>query len=159
MAEEETTTKPVIKVKGRKQDLTKKARNPKPKNSTFFLTINTNQQYKDGDQNLANDLEVFEGSIQEILNHINDYVHIKVEGDTWDDKVVDVDIDYVVEHGLKKGQIHTHILFKFKHNTKLLLDYDKIKNKLKDDLGISVYLYNRMVQGSNTITDYMEKYT
>jgi hypothetical protein len=151
--------KPIIKVKGKRQNLTKTVRNPTVKKSTFHLTINTNQQYKKDDPNLNNDIDVFEDSIQSMLNNINLYVKLP-DGDIFEEKVIDADIDYAVEVGGKKGQIHTHILLRFKHNSKLLLDYAAIKKKFRDDLGIDVYMRNMLVNnGSDNVEDYLNKYT
>ena len=52
-----------IKIKGNKQDMKKKEKNIKPKHSNFLLTINTNQQYKDDDEHLQDDIEIFDESI------------------------------------------------------------------------------------------------
>jgi hypothetical protein len=153
--------KPLIKIKGAVQDLKKKEKNKKPLNSNFLLTINTNQQYKDNDDGLDNDIEVFEHTIQTILNNIDQYVSL-AEGDKWDDDTIkDVDIDYTIERGTIKNQLHIHILFKFKHFTKIQLNYQKIKEKIKKDLGLNnIYLYNRLVRnnGSDNILSYLDKY-
>ena len=45
-----SNNKPEIKIKGKIQDMNKKEKNIKPKQSNFLLTINTNQQYKDNDE-------------------------------------------------------------------------------------------------------------
>ena len=153
--------KPIIKVKGKVQDINKVTKNKKSKYSNFLLTINTNQQYKEGDENLDNDIEVFETTIKEILNSIDKYIKLP-DGVLWnDDTIKDVDIDYVIEKGLKKGQIHVHILFKIKHTTKVLLDYDGIKKKICDDLGLdNVYMLNKLVKngGNINILEYINKY-
>ena len=156
-------SKPEIKVTGKRQNLKKTAteRAPKPKSSNFLLTINTNQQYKNDDEHLENDVEVFDTTIQSILNHIDEYIRLP-DGDQWDDKTIkDVDIDYVVERGHKKGQIHVHVMIKIKHFSKVLLDYDKIKKKICSDLGLqNVYMLNKLIRnsGSDTIIDYLNKY-
>ena len=144
--------KPTIKIKGAVQDLQKKEKNKKPLNSNFLLTINTNQQYKDNDNGLQNDIEIFEDTIKDILNNIDNYVSL-AEGDKWDDDTIkDVDIDYTIERGTIKNQLHIHILFKFKHFTKIQLNYIKIKEKIKKDLGLNnIYLYNRLVRITDQI--------
>jgi len=151
--------RPVVKIKGARQ--TKAVRNVKPKYSNFHLTINTNQQYKEGDANLANDEGVLDDLIQNILNHIDAYVKLP-EGTPWDDRTIeDVDIDYVVERGAKRGQLHCHILFRFKHHTKIQLDYGKIKTAITEGLGVkNVYMYNRLVRGNGnqSVLDYINKY-
>ena len=150
---------PDIKVKGKIQNLEKLEKNQKPINSNFLLTINTNQQYKTNDQHLKNDIEFFENTIKNILNNIDQYINI---GDKWDDDFIkDVDVDYIIERGTKKGQIHAHILIKIKHLSKIQLDYKKIKTKIQKDLGLpSIYLNNRLIKnsGSDNIVDYLNKY-
>ncbi len=105
---------PKINIKGKVQDMKKKEINIKPMHSNFLLTINTNQQYKDGDAHLENDIEVFDKTINSILSNVQKYIKIP-ETDHFDEKVKDIDIDYVIEKGTKKGQLHTHVMFKFKH--------------------------------------------
>ena len=46
------SNKPLIKVKGKIQDLQKTIKNIKPKQSNFLLTLNTNQQFKEDDPHL-----------------------------------------------------------------------------------------------------------
>ena len=61
----------------------------------------------------------------------------------------------------KKGQLHIHILFKIKHHTKIQLNYDKIKNKIKTDLGLeNIYMQNKLIRMSNndSIVEYLNKY-
>ena len=153
--------KPTIKVKGVVQDLEKKEKNKKPLNSNFLLTINTNQQYKNDDKGLQNDIEIFEDTIKEVLSNIDSYVTLP-EGDKWDDDTIkDVDIDYTIERGTIKNQLHIHILFKFKHFTKIQLNYQKIKDKIKKDLGLNnIYMYNKLVRnsGNDNILSYLDKY-
>ena len=155
------SNKPEIKIKGKVQDMTKKEKNVKPKQTNFLWTINTNQQYKEDDKDLQNDIEVFDTTIKEMLNSIDQYINLP-ETDKWDDKFIkDFDIDYVLERGQKKGQLHIHILFKIKHFTKIQLNYDKIKEKIKLDLGLSnVYMQNKLLRMSNndSIVDYLNKY-
>ena len=139
------SNKPEIKIKGKVQDMTKKEKNVKPKQTNFLLTINTNQQYNEDDKDLQNDIEVFDTTIKEMLNSIDQYINLP-ETDKWDDKFIkDFDIDYVLERGQKKGQLHIHILFKIRHFTKIQLNYDKIKEKIKLDLGLSnVYMQKKI---------------
>ena len=155
------SNKPIIKIKGQVQDMKKKEKNVKPKQTNFLLTINTNQQYKDDDEHLKDDIEIFDASIKELLNNIDQYINLP-ETDKWDDHFIkDFDIDYVLERGQKKGQLHIHILFKIKHFTKIQLNYDKIKNKIKDDLGLkNIYMQNKLIKMSNndSIVDYLNKF-
>jgi hypothetical protein len=151
-----------IKITSNIQNLEKKEKNKKPMASNFLLTINTNQRYKEGDENLDNDIEVFDTTIQDILNNIGDYIKLPPEDKFDENYIKDVNIDYTIEKGSKAHQIHVHILFKFKHNTKIQLNYDKIKEKITTDLGLpNVYLYNKLVRnsGADNIIDYLNKFT
>ena len=155
------SNKPLIKVKGNIQDLKKVIKNVKPKQSNFLLTLNTNQQFKEDDKHLKDDIEIFDGCINELLNNVNEYIKLP-EGDKWnEDTIKDVNIDYTIERGLKKGQLHIHIMFKIKHFTKVQLNYDKIKKKICDDLGLNnIYCYNRLLKpnDSDNVQDYLNKY-
>ena len=153
--------KPVLKIKGKVQDLKKIEKNKNPISSNFLLTINTNQQYKDTDEHLDNDIQKFEAAVTNILNNVDQYINIPAE-DKWDDHFIkDIEIDYTIERGTKKHQLHIHILFKIKHFTKIQLNYQKIKDKIKKDLGLTnIYMFNRLVKnsGSQNILEYLDKY-
>lgn len=153
--------KPVLKIKGKVQNIEKKEKNKPLMKTNFLLTINTNQQYKDDDKHLDDDIKIFENTIQEILNKIDEFINLP-QGDKWDDETIkDVDIDYTIEQGTKKGQLHIHILFKFKHHTKIQLNYQKIKEAITKQLGLTnIYMYNKLVRnsGNDNILEYLNKY-
>ena len=153
--------KPVLKIKGKVQNIEKKEKNKPLMKTNFLLTINTNQQYKDNDKHLDDDIKIFENTIQEILNKIDEFINLP-QGDKWDDETIkDCDIDYTIERGTKKGQLHIHILFKFKHHTKIQLNYQKIKDAITKRLGLkNIYLYNKLVRnsGNDNIIEYLNKY-
>ena len=153
--------KPEIKIKGKVQNLEKVIKNVKPKQTNFLLTINSNQQYKDDDKHLKDDIEIFDHSINQFLNNIDEYIKLP-ENDSWNDKLIkSCDIDYTIERGTKKGQLHIHIMFKIRHFTKIQLNYEKIKNKICKDLGLeNIYVYNRLLRPneSDNVEDYINKY-
>jgi light-regulated signal transduction histidine kinase (bacteriophytochrome) len=154
-------SKPNIKIKGNIQDLKKKEKNEKPKQTNYLLTINLNQSYKEDDEHLKNDIEVFDHSIQSVLNNIQDYLNLPDPSDWSDDKIKDAKIDYTIERGNKKGHLHIHILLKFQHFTKIQLNYQKIKEKLCQELGLkNIYMYNRLLKPSSdvNIMEYINKY-
>ena len=97
-----------------------------------------------------------------MLNNIDFYIKLP-ENDIWDDKTIkNCDIDYTIERGMKKGQLHIHIMFKIKHFTKVQLNYDKIKTKICSSLGLkNIYCYNRLLKpnDSDNVEDYLNKYT
>ena len=150
-----------IKVRGGIQDLKKKQKNEKILSSNFLLTINTNQRYGDDDEDLENDIEIFDETMKEILNNIASYVNLP-KGIKFDEEhIKNVDIDYVIEKGTKHNQLHIHAMIKFRHNTRIQLNYQKIKTKIITDLGLNnIYLNNRLIRnsGSENILDYLNKY-
>lgn len=152
-------SKPKVRVTGKVSDFDQKVKAQKDKHSNFFLTVNTNQSYRDDDNNIANDTNVFEGVINDMLNNIQHYIKLPA-GSTFDKDVKDVDIDYVVERGNKKNMLHCHIYLKFTHNTDVKLDYAAIKNKFREDLGLkNLHLENRMVRSNNeNVLEYLNKY-
>ena len=151
-----------IKVKGNVQNMNKKVKNEKIISSNFLLTINTNMRYQDDDEDLENDIEVFDTTIKEVLNNISDYVNLP-QGIPFDEEhIKNVDIDYTIEKGTKHNQLHIHIMLKFRHKTNIQLNYQKIKTKITKDLGLkNIYLNNRLIKnsGSENILDYLNKYT
>ena len=155
------SNKPIIKVSGKVQNLEKVIKNVKPKQTNFLLTINSNQQYKDDDKHLKDDIEIFDHSINQFLNNIDEYIKLP-DNDSWNDKLIkSCDIDYTIERGTKKGQLHIHIMFKIRHFTKIQLNYEKIKNKICKDLGLeNIYVYNRFLRPneSDNVEDYINKY-
>lgn len=157
------TIMPKVKIEGGIQDLQKKERNVRPKHSNFLLTINTNKGIADGSEGMAEKIATFETSINQILQNVGDYVRLP-DGDDWndDEKFKDVNIQYTIERGDKQHRLHIHILFQFTHFSKILLNYDKIKSKICDDMGLeNVYMLNKLIKNSGqmNITDYLQKYT
>ena len=119
-------------------------------------------QYKEDDPHLNDDIEVFDETIKEILNSIDSYVNLP-KGTPFDEEhIKNVDIDYTIEKGTKNNQLHIHIMLKFRHKTKIQLNYQKIKTKITKDLGLhNIYLNNRLIRnsGRENILDYLNKYT
>ena len=125
--------------------------------SSFFVTINTNQSYKEDDPSIDDDAQIFSSVIEDILNNIGDYITLPVGDDL--SKVKDADLEYVVERGSKMRSLHTHIMIKFKHNSNVKLNYKKIKDKIKSELGLNnIYFQNKMVRANNeNLANYLNK--
>ena len=81
------SNKPLVKISGKVQNLQKIEKNIKPKQSNFLLTLNTNMQYKEDDPHLNDDIEIFDGSINKLLNNIDEYIKLP-DGDIWNDKLL-----------------------------------------------------------------------
>lgn len=154
-------SKPLIKVKGKVQDMNKKEKNVAPKRSAFLLTINTQQRYKPDDKMLDNDIDVFSESVNSLLNSIDQFIVLK-QGDVWDDKTIkDVNIDFTIERSLKSNCLHVHILINIEHFSTVKLNYSAIKTKIQDDLGLpNIYLNNRVIKnaGNQNIMEYLNKF-
>ena len=154
-------SKSLIKVKGRVQDLEKKEKNKKPIHSNYLITVNTNQQYKN-DENLQNDVTIFDEIINNLLNNIDQYIKLP-DGIPFDEPYIkDVTVDYVVEVGDIKKQIHTHIMIKITHFTKVQLQYLNIKQDIKEALGLdNIYFQSKLLRqsASDNILDYLSKMT
>jgi hypothetical protein len=150
---------PKVNVKGQVSNFAEKKRAVALKHSNFFLTINTNQSYKDNDPNIDNDTEVFVEVIEALLNNIQSYVKLPA-GATFDNNITNADIDYVVEKGNAKHMLHCHIFLKFTHTTDVKLDFGAIRKSICESLGLtSIHLKNRMVRSNNeNVLNYMAKY-
>jgi hypothetical protein len=154
-------SKPKVTIKGQVSNFDQKEKAIAPRQSNFFLTINTNQRFKDDDLMLQNDTEVFVEVIEKVLNNIQSYVSIPVEAN-WDNDVQSVDVDYVVEKGNEKNCLHTHILMKIKHRTRVQLNYKLLKEHICADLGLpNIHLKNILLKmdNSDNILEYLNKYT
>ena len=156
------TSKPEIKITSRKQNINKVEKNKKPIHSNFLVTLNLNQQYHKDEHkaNIDNDMDIFDEHINDMLNHIENFIRLP-EGVTYnDDNITDVSADYVTEIGSIKKQIHAHIMIKFTHHTKIQLNFGKIKELFKKKLGLKiVYMQAKLLRmsSSENIIDYLEK--
>ena len=92
----EQSKAPIVKIRGGKQNMEKKVKNPTPKRTNFLLTININQRFKDDDPQLTNDIEIFDKTINDILNNVQHYLKLPNESDWNDDLIKDTDIDYTI---------------------------------------------------------------
>ena len=157
--------KPKINISGGVSDFKKKERKVNPdriRTSSFLVSLNTNQSYKAGvsDEHIENDTQIFEGVMSDILNHIDQYLIIPENH--WDDKyIVSTDVQYVIELGNQKHNLHFHGLVTFKHKTNIKLDFKKIKSKVSQELGLpNLHLDVKIVKANNTdnVLQYIDKY-
>lgn len=155
-------TKPQIKITSRRQNLEKAEKNIKPIHSNFLITLNLNQQYHKDEHkaNLNSDMDAFEQVIYNLLNNVENFVRLPEGVQYNDDTIKNVDADFVVEVGDIKKQIHTHIMLKFKHQTRIQLHFQKIKEFFKKELQLkNVYMQAKLLRpsASENIIDYLEK--
>ena len=154
--------KPQIKITSRRQNLEKAEKNIKPTHSNFLITLNLNQQYHKDEHkaNLDTDMDYFDDTINKFLNGIENFIRLPQGVQYNDDTVKDVNADYVVEVGDIKKQIHTHIMLKFKHHTRIQLNFTKIKEFFKKEMGLqNIYMQAKLLRpsASDNIVDYLNK--
>ena len=94
--------------------------------------------------------------------NINEYIKLP-EGITFGEPhIKDVDVDYPVEVGDIKKQIHVHIMMKITHFTKVQWKYIGIKINVKEALGLTnIYCRSKLLKptASDNILDYWDKMT
>ena len=153
-------SKPKVNIKGGISNFERIERKEKLTHSTFLLTLNTNQRYKTDDPHLKGDTQEFDNTLNGIMNNIEDYVKILTPHDEFNKSVESVDFDYAVELSSKTHTLHAHILVKFSHRTRLQLDFIKIRDVIKKELGLpSIHLNNRFIRSGQVenIIDYIDK--
>ncbi len=154
--------KPQIKITSRRQNLEKGEKNIRPIHSNFLITLNLNQQYHKDEHkaNLNSDMDAFDDVINKFLNSIENFMRLPEGVQYNDDTVKDVNADYVVEVGDIKKQIHSHIMLKFKHHTRIQLHFQKIKEYFKKEMGLkNIYMQAELLRpsASDNIVDYLNK--
>ena len=154
--------KPQIKITSRRQNLEKGEKNIKPIHSNFLITLNLNQQYHKDEHkaNLNSDMDAFDDVINKFLNSIENFMRLPQGVQYNDDTVKNVNADYVVEVGDIKKQIHSHIMLKFKHHTRIQLHFEKIKEFFKKEMGLkNIYMQAKLLRpsASDNIVDYLNK--
>ena len=133
--------------------------------SNFFVTVNPNLIYESPKEAEPTKKILLE-SIHDLLRNIQDYIKIKEPEasftDEWFDKI---DLDAVIEMNSSvdsngRNMLHAHIMVKVRHRTLILLDLDKIKAKVKDDLQLpyNPYINYKFVRNaSDTLENYIQK--
>lgn len=149
-----------LKVKGGRSNFQRVEKQAVPKKSNFLITINTNKSYKKDDPHLESDSVFFEEKVKEMLNNLPNFLRFP-EGDWTENKIKDVDVDYVVEHGNAKGMLHGHVLIKVQHFSNLQVNFTKVKEYLRESLGLkNLYIQGKLVRPSSDqfLLEYINKY-
>lgn len=158
-----------IKTKNKKkpeiiiEDLNKNLPDPdlkksKSRRSNYFVTINTNQKmnrYSKQMEDLNNNLK---NTMNDIFNNIDEYIIIKPKNDSFDGNIRKIDISTVNEISNKSG-LHNHTSINVLHNSRIALDYGKIRKKVIDDLHLkNIYMFSKIYyNNSMNLKDYMLK--
>lgn len=128
--------------------------------SNFFVTINTNKPFN----RHSEEYEIFNGkfqsSLNEIYNDLGSYINVLDDKAKWDDNFIkDVEIDSATELGPVNHKLHAHFQINVLHNTKIQLDYNKIKEKIMKDLELKgLYIKNKIYHDNKlSLKDYISK--
>ena len=97
-----------------------------------------------------------------MLNNIDQYIRLP-DGIPFDEPhIKDVNVDYVIEVGDIRKQIHIHIMVKITHFSEVQLQYLDIKRDTKEALGLeNIYFQSKLSRqsASDNILDYLDKMT
>jgi hypothetical protein len=145
----------------------KSPKNPNQKKySNFLITINPNVHMDKGDSEFKTYFKCFKEALDNIFDkdHILDYIIIKKQNDTVS-KIKTIKSNYTAEIGDNMHVLHGHCLLEIRHFTCIKLDYQKIrdvvKNSLKDYVNKDneIHLDVQVIRSTNrkTIIDYIKK--
>lgn len=152
--------KPEIKVRGRRQAKSTETRPDKIVHSQWLITFNPNiPKFQDSDADLEEQEAILSDACEDLLHDIGSYVKFSKEGHTWSTDVIEsAQGDHVVERGKRRKQLHAHMLVKISHRSKVSLDYQAIKKKLCEEIGVeSAYVNAKLVRAS--ADDFLLAYT
>lgn len=135
------------------------------RHSNYFITINTNKGFI-----LQSDAEPLTRELKTVIDrmmvNVLDYIsceELDASGQPLqlDDTLIKgIKIQAVAEIGEKSYQPHAHIMIAISHYTKVKVDYAKLKNDVKEGLGIQedIYFNSKLYRDANAeIADYMAK--
>lgn len=130
--------------------------------SNFFLTINTNQVFRGGEEGYKPFVDRFKEALGDIFgpDHLGDFINITVPGHSFDsDYIKDVDVEFVVERGGKLNTIHAHGLIKISHWSLISLNYHKVREEMIKRMELpGLYMNVKLFRNSNDkLQDYLYK--
>lgn len=140
-----------------------KSKKKQLKHSNFYITINTNQQFKSDDDPKSKLLQQqLKDSISHCFNNIKDYIVLKDKNkDVTISKewIKSIDLDGVVEVGEKYHQPHAHLLIHISHYTYIHFNYQKLKEEILENTGLdTVYVYCKLYKDARAnLKDYINK--
>ena len=143
------------------------------KTSTFFITINSNQNLDTASESEAKDIKAkFDFIVVDFLKKLPDFTEFKTsklgvsygygENDTRDilqkkDRILQHEVKYVFEKS-PSGRLHVHIMYMLKKkgcDTKLMLP--EIREHFKNQMQHSVYVNYKLHGARSSLEDYMRK--
>ena len=98
--------------------------------------------------------------MNDIFNNME--LYLKKNYDDYEKDIKDIKVNTAIERGNDKGMLHSHSIIKIEHINKkhIMLDYGAIKDKIREDLGITnFYIKNKVIQNNiENLNDYLNKY-
>lgn len=138
-----------------------KINNDKPddkgyKQSTFFVTLNTNQADLSVDL-LLEKWTYYYNHLPEFLNYRRAYDKLTVLEEMG--KILDVEGEVSAEIGSKFGRVHLHAIIKIKHNTNLSIDFKRCREYFKSELKVpDIHLHVDFIRSNEmTLKHYLLK--
>jgi len=130
------------------------------KRSSWLITLNTNK-FPDEDDSIKDQLEEIIKKDLTGNTFIDNYVVIiddKHIDDTIQDHIVEVKTVYKMEVGThpKGGRVHAHVLIKITHDSKIRLNYDALRDLIKDEFG-GGYMNAKIVSSTYDLRNYLNK--
>lgn len=143
------------------------------KSSSFFITINSNQNMDTATEEESKKIKAkFEFVINDFLKKLPDFTEFKTsklgisygygEHDSREilqkkDRILEHNVKYVFEKS-PSGRLHAHILFYMKKkgvDTKLMLP--EIREHFKNQMGYSCFIHYKLEGKKSSIEEYMRK--
>lgn len=128
--------------------------------SSFLVTVNTNVQM--GKKN-SHTYPFLAGSFSRAVRSgfgnretMSNFIRYLAPG-SWEQSIQMVDVYYALEKGSNKNAIHSHVLVKITHNSKIHLDPRSIQAYFRQSLGRNVYVNIRSVPDDQYVKDYILK--
>jgi hypothetical protein len=131
------------------------------KNSSFFITINTNQRINKLSEEYEKFIKKFKDVKDDLFNnYLNEIIIFKDDLCDKENDIKNVNTEYSIEVGEKTGCIHSHTLMKISHYTNIQINYKFITDFIKGSMNLpNIYLNNRVYYNNSeqNLKDYIEK--
>lgn len=134
----------------------------KKRHSNFLLTINPNT-YPASRAAAKELIKKMQDELQDMFSDhakIEELLEVTGEGEYSGKYIDDVDVQYTVEQGKhpKGRRVHAHVNIKVDHSTKVRLNLDHVRKRIKERFGGNPYVNVRVARGDRrNIEDYLKK--
>lgn len=112
--------------------------------SVFHITINSNRKpaTRNAEAAMRDNLRNYIQNTFSSNEFLEEMVMFQEGTGSWSDAHIDeVDVDFAIEKGAKKGRIHTHIVLEVVHRSIIRLDPKAIVDSVSRELGYRPYVH------------------